>query len=80
MTKTELQAMYEVMFTDYPRYCERRPGPIHAEDQPPSGLRADRRRVYPRHENWKRLPRSEDQRDSLRPLGGKSPACGVTRI
>lgn len=81
MTKTELQTMYEVMFTDYPD--------IVNIAQVQSMLKISRHLayeligdgyIYPRHENRKRLPHSENQRDPLRSLGGQSPAGSVTRI
>ena len=72
MTKIEIQTLYEVMFTDYPD--------IVNVAQPSSGMCADRRRRHPRYENRQCIPRTENQCDPLRTLGGKSAAGGVAGI
>ena len=69
MTKTEIQTMYEVMFTDYPD--------IVNVAQVQSMLNISRHPVYslindgyPRNQDRQRIPRSESQRDQLCAFGG----------
>ena len=80
MTKTELQTMYEVMFTDYPD--------IVNVAQVQSMLKISRHLAYeligdgyiPGMKIGKCIPRTENQCDPLRTLGGKSAAGGVAGI
>ena len=83
MTKIEIQTLYEVMFTDYPDIVN------VAQVQAMLGisrhaaydlLGTDRRWRHPRYENRQRIPRTENQCDPLRTLGGKSAAGGVAGI
>lgn len=80
MTKIEIQTLYEVMFTDYPDIVN------VAQVQAMLGI--SRHLAYaligdgdhPRYENRQRIPRTENQCDPLRTLGGKSAAGGVAGI
>ena len=70
MTKAELQAMYEVMFTEYPD--------IVNVAQVQSMLKISRHLAYELiGDGYIPGMKIGDQRDPLRPLGGKSPAGGV---
>ena len=77
MTKIEIQTLYEVMFTDYPDIVN------VAQVQAMLGI--SRHLAYaligdgdiPRYENRQCIPRTENQCDPLRTLGGKSAAGGV---
>ena len=63
-----------------PRHCKCGAGAGDAGHQPSSGLCTDRRWRHPRYENRQRIPRTENQCDPLRTLGGKSAAGGVAGI
>ena len=76
MTKIEIQTLYEVMFTDYPDIVN------VAQVQAMLGI--SRHLAYALigdgDENRQCIPRTENQCDPLRTLGGKSAAGGVAGI
>ncbi len=80
MTKIEIQTLYEVMFTDYPDIVNVAQVQAMLAISRHLAYAADRRRRHPRHENRQRIPRTENQCDPLRTLGGKSTAGGVAGI